>query len=382
MRPLTTDVLRALLDDAEPPCVSLYQPTIRTHPERQQNAIRYRNLLRSMERSLTDKYPARAVRPLLERFQALAEDNAFWTSRTEGLAILASPARFDVFDLQRSVPERVVVADSFHLKPLLRVVQSADRYHMLGLTRGAVKLYEGNRDVVDEVELEGVPATIEEALGTEHTERSESFWSVGPFHGRKGGIAIHMGSGQRKDDVGIDAERFFRAVDRAILERYSRPSGLPLLLVGLPENLAVFREVTRNPQVMDVAIEVDPDSLTREELRTRAWREIEPFYLGRLEELTDRYRLERSRGLGGDDLEEIARAAVAGRVDTLLVEAERFVPGRIDPDTGDVAEGDDSATDDLLDDLAETVLRMKGEAIVVPAERMPSDTGAAAIYRF
>ncbi|HEX6996667.1 MAG TPA: hypothetical protein VF322_00900 [Gammaproteobacteria bacterium] len=380
MRSVSTEALRGLLDGTQRPCVSLYQPTIRTHPERQQNAIRYRNLLRSMERSLTDKHRAREVRPLLERFEALAADNAFWMSRTEGLAILASPERFERFDLQRSVPELVVVADSFHLKPLLRVVQSADRFHILGLTRRAVKLYEGNRDVVDEVELEDVPATIEEALGTEHTEASEAFWSVGP----KGGPAIHHGGGQRKDDVDIDAERFFRVVDRAILERYSRPSGLPLLLVGLPENLATFRDVTRNPHVMAAAIEVDPDSLTREELRTRAWREIEPFYLERLAGLTDRYRLERSRGLGADDLGEIARAAVAGRVDTLLVEAERFVPGRIDPDTGEIAKahGDDAATDDLLDDLAEIVLRMKGEAIVVPAERMPSETGAAAIYRF
>ena len=32
--------------------------------------------------------------------------------------------------------------------------------------------------------------------------------------------------------------------------------------------------------------------------------------------------------------------------------------------------------------LAEAVVRMKGEAIVVPTQRMPSDTGVAAIYRF
>jgi hypothetical protein len=42
----------------------------------------------------------------------------------------------------------------------------------------------------------------------------------------------------------------------------------------------------------------------------------------------------------------------------------------------------DPQADDVLDDLAETVVRMKGEAIVVPAQRMPSRTGVAAIYRF
>jgi hypothetical protein len=38
--------------------------------------------------------------------------------------------------------------------------------------------------------------------------------------------------------------------------------------------------------------------------------------------------------------------------------------------------------DDLLDDLAEIVFRSKGEVVVLPKERMPSDTGAAAIFRF
>jgi len=35
-----------------------------------------------------------------------------------------------------------------------------------------------------------------------------------------------------------------------------------------------------------------------------------------------------------------------------------------------------------LDDLGEIVLRKSGEVIVVPAERMPTNTGVAAIYRF
>lgn len=37
--------------------------------------------------------------------------------------------------------------------------------------------------------------------------------------------------------------------------------------------------------------------------------------------------------------------------------------------------------DDLIDDLAELVLNKGGQVVVVPAERMPTATGAAAIYR-
>ena len=38
--------------------------------------------------------------------------------------------------------------------------------------------------------------------------------------------------------------------------------------------------------------------------------------------------------------------------------------------------------DDVLDDLGERVAKTGGDVVMVPAERMPTRTGAAAIYRF
>jgi hypothetical protein len=38
--------------------------------------------------------------------------------------------------------------------------------------------------------------------------------------------------------------------------------------------------------------------------------------------------------------------------------------------------------DDLLDDLGERVLATGGEVVVVPTERMPTESGLAAIYRY
>lgn len=58
--------------------------------------------------------------------------------------------------------------------------------------------------------------------------------------------------------------------------------------------------------------------------------------------------------------------------------------GRLDPATGaivDLALGDPTVGD-MLDDLAEAVLRTGGDVVVVPTERMPSDTGLAASFRY
>jgi hypothetical protein len=75
---------------------------------------------------------------------------------------------------------------------------------------------------------------------------------------------------------------------------------------------------------------------------------------------------------------------VGGRVATLLIEDHREIPGRINTATGDIVSGDltDPMVDDVLDDLGELALKMGARVVIVPAERMPTRTGIAAIYRY
>jgi len=384
MRQITTKQITELLTQQESPCVSLYQPTHRNHPENQQDPIRYRNMLREIEASIQEKYPEQEVAPLLKNFQALAHDKQFWNHRTDGLAILASPGTFQIFELQRVVPKLLVVADSFHIKPLLRITQSADRYQILCINRHSAKMYEGNRDALDPMELTGVPTTITEALGAELTEPHQTVASYGTGPSGGAGSAMHHGHGGKADEVDIDRDRFFRAVDRGILEHYSRPSGLPLMLAALTEYHAPFRAVSHNPNLMADGIMMNPDAIDLDHLRAEAWRKMEPHYLAQLAKLTEDYQVATSRKMGSDDLSEVAAAATEGRVGTLLVEANRQIPGKIQPETGKVKLGSSAepGMDDALDDLAELTLRMKGQVIVVPSERMPTTTGLAATYRY
>ena len=382
MHSLLNDYAAGLLKSPEPPCVSLYQPTHRRHPENQQDPIRFRNLTRSMEQSLRQKYTTREVSPLLKPFQALVEDQEFWNHTLDGLAVLGAPGLFRVYRLQRLVPELVVVADSFHIKPLIRIVQSADHYQVLGLNRREVKLFEGNRDVLDEIEpAPGVPRTISDALGEELTEPHLTVASYGTG---AAGPAMRHGHGAKKDEVDLDAERFFRAVDRAVLEHHSKTSGLPLIVAALPEHHSIFRQVSHNPFLLSKGIDVYPDDLTIDALRDRAWRVVEPEYLARLASLVEEFGRAKSKGLGSDEIQLVAEAAVAGRVATLLIEAERHVPGKIDRASGGITLGDlaHPKIDDLLDDLGELVLSKGGQIVIVPAERMPTPTGIAAVYRF
>lgn len=381
MNALDKDYKAGLLDDGDPPCLSLYQRTHRHHPGNQQDRIRFGNLVKRLEESLLQQFPQDVAGSLLEPFLALAGDHDFWNHTLDGLAVLGARNIFRVYKLQRPVAELAVVADSFHTKPLIRILQSADRYQVLGLSRQEIKLFEGNRDALDEIEpAEGVPRTITEALGEELTEPHHTVATYGGV-----GTPMHHGHGGKESEVDIDAERFFRAVDRGVLEHHSQPSGLPLILAALPEHHHLFHAVSHNRFLTKEGIDIHPDALSSiDELRKRAWQVMEPHYLARLAALVEEFGSARSKDLGHDEPAHIAKAVMGGRVATLLIEADRKVPGRVDAATGDIQFKDleHPEVDDVLDDLAALARRMGGDIVMVPAERMPTETGIAAIYRY
>jgi len=373
MRPTGAD-LRALLAPHQPPCVSLYEPTHRSYPaSRQEDPIRYRSLLHRAEKSLRESYPARLVRPVLDKLERFGADSGFWIEAAAGLAVFGSADDLKVFKLQQSVPELLSVADRFQIKPLIRSIQCDGRYQLLALTLAEATLYEGTRDSLDAVDLGDAPTTVAAALGAELTQSSAK---VGHGHG----------SGEQP----LDRERFFRAIDREILERASKASRLPLVLAALPEHQAHFRALSHNPFLVASGVELNPLALSRAELRDAAWRAIEAYFEEGLRALLDAYGEARGHGRGSDRLEDIAAAMAQSRVGTLLLEADRRVPGSVDTTLGTIHGSKDGQSDggsdprvsDVLDDLAEAALRTGGEVMVLQTARMPSKTGAAAIFRY
>jgi hypothetical protein len=375
--------LKPLLDDHPAPCLSLYQPTYRAFPESQQNPVQYRNLLRELRTALEQKDGGAEIDKLLEPFERLAADDEFWAHPQDGIAVFGAPGFFHVEKVQRPLPRVVVVNEHLYVKPLVRVFQSEDTYQILALDRKAIKLYQGNRYVVDEIALApSVPKTIDEALGP--AVHLPGVDRTAPFAAGRGGQAVyaHHGHGSKLDEVGLDVERFFRAVDRAITDAHSKPTGVPLILAALPEYHTHFREVSHNPYLLDEGIHANPDALSRDELRNQAWRLMEPRYHARLQQILDLYHAARARALATDDLTHAVEFAIDGRVGTLLVEADRSIPGHIEGRMPRLARGPEPGVGDILDDLAERVLKTGGQVIVVPKGSMPSDTGLAAVFRY
>jgi len=383
MELVTRELIQELLSVDQVICLSLYMPTFRTHPEKLQNPIRFKNLVKQLEDSLLKNYPNNSFHKILEPMQSLINDNDLWNHTLNGLAVFSSNGIFEVVGLHETVNEMALVASTFHTKPLRKSIQSIDRYQILAIDLHEYHLYEGDRHSIVEIELDSdVPKTVNEALGELLTEKNTMVQSLG---GAGRGNTIHQGHGSRKEEAGKDAERFFRIIANVIEERYSKPMGRPLLLAALPEHHHLFHKVSKNPYLMKEGIHINPSSLSLEDLNNLAWKIMEPEYEMKLDKIVNHYEMAKAHGRGSDEIDDIAVAAVEGRIDTLLVEAERIIAVRISNIvSGNLhhADEDNPKIDDLLDDMSELVTKLGGEVIVLPTEKMPSESGLAGIFRY
>lgn len=370
-----------IIYEKEGPFISLYQPTVRRTPNPKQDIIRFRNLIQRINKSLHQKYNQDQIEEIMKPFHAIEEDRLFWNNTADGLAILSHKNKTVVYKLNRQVEELAVVSDSFHIKPLLRIFQSADRFHLLGISRRNFVLYEGSRYGFSKIEFdEDTPTTIDEVITDEHKRPHLDIGS----RGGSGGRAIFHGHGDRQDAIEKDTEKYFRYVDKLILDNFSNEEKIPLILIGLREHHGMFRNITNNPFLMDKGIKKDYEALNTDEIKDEAWKVMEPFYLNKTKEIVERFETQRAQFMGTDDIAQVARATIEGRIDTLLVEADRIQSGKLNQDTGKIISGDleNPEFDDILDDIAEMVFKFKGNVVVLPKERMPSTTGVAAIYKF
>jgi hypothetical protein len=365
-----------LLADHKPPCVSLYLPMQRANPPAATNRRLFRELIEQMQRIMSKRHEKTLVEEMTRKLQAIVSDESFWTGDRDAVAIFASPDLLQVVDLRQPVDEQVVVSDSFHIKPLIRIMQSADRFQILCLELKSVRMLEGNSSRLERLEDRNLPHSPEDVAGM----------SLSHMTGSANDLA-QSGRQSAQGDAPVEpvpVEIFCRAIDRAVWENYSRPSGLPLILCADEKTQTAFRGVSKNQYLLDQGIFLDPKALPLDRLREEAWKIMQPIYQQQLESIKNDFRTAKAHRRGSDELTQVAEAASVGRVGTLLVASDKHIIGRLARRSGmlENAPPDDGVADDLLDDLAEMVLRQDGQVLVLPQVAMPTDTGVAAIYRY
>jgi hypothetical protein len=360
--------------------ISLYQPTHRHAPENKQDPVLFSNLLREIELILKEKMSEEELTERMEPFRKLVEDKEFWNTTMDGLAVLASQQGCFVYRLADSMPVRTDVGRRFNLRPLVRYYQTAERFQILGITLDGFAMFEGDRYQIDKVALEeGIPVTMNQVLGEEHTE---GYLSHGSYGGG-GESAMYHGHGAKKDDKDQDIEKYFRYIDGLVAEKYSQVSGLPLILLSHREQSGEFKKISTNERILSEGIRGYYPDLTLEQLREPAWQVMRPFYQQKIDRWLDDYYTALNKELASDNPVDIALATLEGNVETLFMEENRILQGAWDEETGEIKlnELNHPENTDVLNDLVAAVMRQKGRIVILSAEQIPGKTGVAARFR-
>ncbi|MER6982250.1 chemotaxis protein, partial [Streptomyces carpinensis] len=205
------------------PAVSVLTPTHRREPDNMQDRVRLRNVVAEAKKQLesdpavTRERRADVVRQL---DQALSEVDL--TYAEDGLLIFAAPGEHEVWSLGRTVPERVILSDTYLTRNLVSA-NAADRpFWVLSVSADRATLWSGGAGRVAENHAGGFPLTRD--LGENFdAERQEQI-----------GDAPSMFRDER-------TRHFLREADTA-MSAVLRDHPRPLYLTGEPAALSVLDE--------------------------------------------------------------------------------------------------------------------------------------------
>lgn len=380
------DELKELLGVDDAPAASIYLETERSSGA-EANRLRFRAALEQAEEELSESVDREQVDRVLDPFRSFLDvGQDFWTYQADGLAAFASPEVHRVYRLPVTFQDLVVVAPTFHTRPLMEYLQAPDRYWVLSISQNEVRLWQGTRSGLTPVDLAGVPRSLQEALGYEF-ERDELQFHSPKQAGTSGGTgAIFHGHGVGQDDAKSELKRFFRKVDDGVRELLADEIG-PVVLAAVDYYHPLYHDVSRLENLSEDGVTGSVSNWGADRLHEEAWPIVRERALETIDRALDLWENAYGSGKGEADLSAVCRLAVAGRIRLLLTEHGRNAWGRFDRSTGEMElireGGEDPGPEavDLLDEAAEVVMQMGGRSLILSDERMPTDTGVAAILR-
>ena len=364
------------------PQVSMFMPTHRFGGGIEADKIRWRNLLTGVERALEGQLSPAQVKTLLAPAHRLQDESMEWQYMSDGLAMFLRMDWHRTFRVPAQMPSLATVGERLVLGPMLRLFSGDAHFLVLALSQQEVRLLEGSRNTVEQVQLANVPTSLKD-VAEPLEPRSDTMARPAASAGR-GGPAVFYGHGAgdghlKREEV----MRFLREVSTELRDALSAQTS-PMVLAGLEHLVSTYRDVNRYPYLVEDAVDRNPDQLTPEELHELAWPLIEQRLRAERSRVIDRFHELHGTGRVSADLQTIGRAAAEGRVDTLFVQADPWCWERVDDATLPIVElGVDTryAECEQVDAAAVATLNTSGH-VYATSESVVTDSEVAAIFRY
>ncbi|MGW1807860.1 baeRF3 domain-containing protein [Streptomyces sp. NPDC002078] len=345
------------------PAVSVLTPTHRREPDNEQDPVRLRNVVTEARKRLEsdpavtrerrNDVVAQLDRALREVDLAHAED---------GLVIFAAPGEHQVWSLARTVPERVVLSDTFLTRNLV-AAQAAERpFWALSVSADRVTLWSG-----------GEGRVVAESSGGFPLERRQENFDA----------ERQMQIGDQPSAFRDEGTRhFLREADTA-MAALLRDQPRPLYITGEQAALSLLEEVGSTAKEATLV----PRGGLAHAGPEAVWQALRPV----LEEETRKdttavvRELTSARGhkTYAAGLDELWQSARDGRIRLLAVEENfRATVSDLGEHLVPAEPGDLDAREDIVDEIVEQCLETGAEVRFVPDGTLGDANGIAGVLRY
>ncbi|MFA5065819.1 MAG: hypothetical protein WC566_10190 [Dehalococcoidia bacterium] len=376
------DDVRILVENPVGPCISIYMPAHRAGEQIRQDPIRLKNLVREAQVRLVDMGLSSAeILALLEPINKLFKRTFFWRHQSDGLALFSAAGLFRCYRVPLSFEELVVVTRRFHVKPLLALLASDGRFYVLALSQNRVRLLECTRYTAAEVVIKNVPKSLADILHNGY-DRDLQLHTAAPV--KKGErSAVFHGHGSGADDSKPNILKYFHRIDSGLSKSLHNEEA-PLILAGVDYLLPIYAKANTYNYLMEDGVKGNPDELSNDELRRRAWAIAEPYFIKARTQAVARYQELSGTDKATNNLTEVVPASYHGRIDTLFVAVGVQAWGTFDQEKSrailhqEAQPGDQ----DLLDFSAIYTLLNSGDVFALAPEEVPDHAISAAVFRY
>jgi hypothetical protein len=329
---------------------------------------RIQNTIRGIEKRLKDlggnsEDESELVEPI-KTFARAIEAERQWSV---GLVLYRSPDLFRHFLLRDAIEDFVTVSLRFQIRPLVSLMSREQTFYVLCLSEKHTRLFLYTYQCRQELDLRRLaPQTLQVWMNTrtpDHVLDNRS--AGGPSLGKMKGVMFGTSTDRERHDEYL--RHFFKEIDegvRRIVESQTGTRTPPMILVGVEEEVALYRRVNSYPHLAERAVVGSAEGFEPNELHERVMdigREMQPPLLQKaLNQVKEAFGTQRAVFEAG----EIVQRAEEGRVADLLLRE------------------DEGPRDDLLNLAALKTIQHRGHAFAVKKSLLPDGTDVVALLRY
>ncbi len=292
------------------------------------------------------------VSPVLSEFDAkrlLAPVEKFFANvgsiaaSKSNFALFRTLHAFHVIEIPTAINKICVISDSYHVKPLFDWLQSDPGYLILTIDDTAASLFSGSRLGVDFLEFY-------------HFENKMKHSPSKPVD--FSGMIEWFNNWIQKEKV-LPTKRIFVSARQTLPESF-------VLLIDHPNVTKLEPRYSNNIKL----------------LSEEAYRETEKFNRNKIDRTLNEFIFALKMEQTQNNIIDIARSAVKGEIAQLLIAKDVTIFGTVNHHTGKLSVNPfqlDHHDDDILDDLAQLVVRQGGQVTTIERDKIPGKRCAIAI---